>query len=66
MNPVYAIASHTEISYGEQIGFLRYKIYILENNSCSNIYHVEKKFFFSVFVVNDGIVDQHSLKILHS
>jgi hypothetical protein len=35
MNPVYAIASNTEISYGETFGFLRYKIYILENNSCS-------------------------------
>jgi hypothetical protein len=26
MNPVYAIASNTEISYGETLGFLRYKV----------------------------------------
>jgi hypothetical protein len=45
MKPVYAITSNTEISYGETFSFLRYKIYILENNSCSKIYHVKKKFF---------------------
>ena len=49
MNPVYAITSNTEISYGETFGFLKYKIYILENNSCSKIYHVEKNFFFRSF-----------------
>ena len=45
MKPVYAITSNTKISYGETFSFLRYKIYILENNSCSNIYHVKKNFF---------------------
>ena len=49
MNPVYAIASNTEISYGETFGFLRYKIYILENNSCSKIYQVKKSSFFQPF-----------------
>ena len=60
MNPVYAITSHTEISYGEQIGFLRYKIYILENTSCSKIYHVEKKLFFSVFQYKIMFISYHS------
>jgi hypothetical protein len=49
MKPVYAITSNTEISYGETFGFLRYTIYILENNSCSKIYHVKKKFLFRSF-----------------
>jgi hypothetical protein len=52
MNPVYAIASNTEISYGETFGFLRYKIYILENNSCSKIYQVEKQVFFAVEIMS--------------
>ena len=43
------ITSNTEIRYGETFGFLRYKIYILENNSCSKIYHVKKKYFFQSF-----------------
>ena len=45
MKPVYAITSNTEISYGETFSFLRYRIYILENNSCSKIYHVKKNLF---------------------
>jgi hypothetical protein len=49
MKPVYAITSNTEISYGETFSFLRYKIYILENNSSSKIYHVKKKVFFRSF-----------------
>jgi hypothetical protein len=60
MNPVYAITSNTEISYGEKIGFLRYKIYILENNSCSKIYHVEKKCFFSVVQYKIMFISYHS------
>ena len=52
MNPVYAITSNTEISYGETFSFLRYKIYILENNSCSKIYHVKKTFFFGRSIQN--------------
>jgi hypothetical protein len=45
MKPVYAITSNTEISYGETFSFMRYEVYILENNSCSKIYHVKKKKF---------------------
>jgi hypothetical protein len=52
MKPVYAITNNTEISYGETFVFLRYKIYILENNSCSKIYHVKKKFFFGRSIQN--------------
>jgi hypothetical protein len=29
---------------GETFSFLRYKIYILQNNSCSKIYYVKKNF----------------------
>jgi hypothetical protein len=36
MNPVYAITSHTEISYGEQIGFL---IEVIVNLDLSKMYN---------------------------
>jgi hypothetical protein len=52
MKPVYAITSNTEISYGETFSFLRYKIYILENNICSKIYNVKKSVFFGRSIQN--------------
>ena len=60
MNPVYAITSNTEISYIESFGFLRYKIYILENNSFSKIYHVKKIFVFSVVQYTIMFISYHS------
>ena len=59
MNPVYAITRNTEISYGETFSFLRYKIYILENNSCSKIYHI-KKMFSSVVQYKIMFISYHS------